>query len=138
MNPVFLDTSGLLAVVNNDDYWHSSAEKAWLDLIKSSALLITTSLVLIEIGDGLSRLQLRQMAIDLYDRLHASPRVVVIHPTSEDEEAGWELFRRRADKEWGMTDCVSMVVMHNRNVADVFSADHHFEQAGFSVLLRSS
>lgn len=136
MNPVFLDTSGLLAVVNQDDQWNTSAEGAWLDLIKSPTPLITTTLVLIEIGDGLSRLQFRQMAIDLYDRLHSSPRVEIIQSTGEDEEAGWELFRRRTDKEWGMTDCISMVVMHNRDVADVFSADHHFEQAGFNILLR--
>ena len=39
MNPVFLDTSGLIAVVNTDDQWHASAEHVWGDLIAANARL---------------------------------------------------------------------------------------------------
>lgn len=66
----------------------------------------------------------------------SSPRVTVIQTTGEHEHAGWELYRRRSDKEWGMTDCISMVVMRERGVRDVFTVDHHFAQAGLSVTLR--
>jgi predicted nucleic acid-binding protein len=135
VNSVFLDTSGLVAVVNMDDQWHATAEAAWHGLIASGTSLITTSLVLIEIGDGLSRVQHRQMAMGLYDRLRAAAGVEVVRVTAAEEEAGWELFRQRSDKEWGVTDCISMIVMRNRNVTDVFSVDHHFEQAGFHLLL---
>ena len=76
------------------------------------------------------------MAIDLYDRMHASAGVGVVQTTVAEEEAGWELFRQRSDKEWGVTDCISMVVMRDRNVTDVFSVDRHFEQAGFHILLK--
>jgi hypothetical protein len=138
VNPVFLDASGLVAVVNTDDQWHAVAEAAWQNLVASRSQLITTSLVLIEIGDGLSRIQYRQLAVDLYDRLHASHRVEVIQTTPADESQGWELFRQRSDKEWGMTDCSSMVVMRGRGITDVFTSDRDFAQAGFNILLHPS
>ncbi len=40
-----------------------------------------------------------------------------------------------ADKEWSLTDCISFVVMEERGLIGALTSDHHFEQAGFSVLL---
>jgi hypothetical protein len=39
------------------------------------------------------------------------------------------------DKEWGLTDCISFVVMKERKLTDALTTDHHFEQAGFKSLL---
>jgi len=38
---------------------------------------------------------------------------------------------KRPDKEWSLVDCSSMVVMARRGIAEAFTSDHHFEQAGF-------
>ena len=46
-----------------------------------------------------------------------------------------QLFQARADKEWGLTDCVSFVVMQERAITDALTADAHFQQAGFRSLL---
>ena len=35
-----------------------------------------------------------------------------------------------------MTDCVSFVVMRDRDLQEAFTNDRHFEQAGFIRLLR--
>lgn len=42
---------------------------------------------------------------------------------------------RSPDKEWGLTDCSSFVVMQELNLKAVLSADHHFRQAGYQALL---
>ena len=34
-----------------------------------------------------------------------------------------------------MTDCVSISLMTNRGLMDVFGLDHHFSQAGFNLLI---
>jgi len=136
VNRVFLDTSGLIAVVNADDQWHAAAETVWRELVASGTRLATTSLVLIELGDGLSRIQHRQLAIRIHDSLHAARRIEIVQTTSDHEERAWQLFRQTGDKEWGMTDCVSMIVMRDHDVTRVFSSDHHFEQAGFEILLK--
>jgi predicted nucleic acid-binding protein len=35
------------------------------------------------------------------------------------------------DKEWGLTDCISFVMMQERGLTTVLTVDKHFEQAGF-------
>ena len=47
-----------------------------------------------------------------------------------------ELFRERPDKQWGITDCISFVVMQEHDVTEALTADQHFEQAGHRALLR--
>jgi hypothetical protein len=72
MSRVFLDTAGLIAVVDVDDQWHSLAETVWRELMVSRAPILTTSLVLIEMADGLSRIKHRRAATELRDRLAGS------------------------------------------------------------------
>jgi hypothetical protein len=44
-------------------------------------------------------------------------------------------YQARPDKAWGLTDCVSFVIMEQRGVREALTADKHFEQAGFKRLL---
>ena len=53
-------------------------------------------------------------------------------------DAGLRLFRERADKDWGLTDCISFVVMQSEGTLEALTSDRHFEQAGFVALLRKS
>jgi len=46
------------------------------------------------------------------------------------------IFSRRVDKAWSLTDCTSFVVMQEEGLTDALTTDHHFEQAGFAVLLQ--
>jgi predicted nucleic acid-binding protein len=38
--------------------------------------------------------------------------------------------------QWSLTDCISFVVMQDRQITGALTADHHFEQAGFTALLK--
>ncbi|HUY32314.1 MAG TPA: hypothetical protein VMV69_06000 [Pirellulales bacterium] len=66
--------------------------------------------------------------------LKHSVEVVTMDVTLDD--AAWELWRTRLDKEWSLVDCVSFVVMQQRNLTEALTTDHHFEQAGFVRLLK--
>ena len=136
MNAVFLDTSGLVAVANSDDQWHPVGNRLWSELVASSSELVTTSLVLIELADGLSRVQHRDLALRIVRNLRASPRVRIVQCDAQLEHEGWDLFSQRMDKEWGMTDCVSICVMQSLEIEAAFTADSHFEQAGFRILIK--
>jgi predicted nucleic acid-binding protein len=35
-----------------------------------------------------------------------------------------------------VTDCISFLVMKEQGLTDALTSDHHFEQAGFNVLLK--
>ena len=56
-------------------------------------------------------------------------------PTLELLEQGMDLYARRPDKEWSLTDCISFVVMSQNGLEEALTGDHHFEQAGFRILL---
>ena len=45
------------------------------------------------------------------------------------------LQRRRLDKGYSLTDCMSMVLCHEQGISDVLKHDRHFEQEGFAILL---
>ena len=135
MKAVFLDTSGLVALTDQDDFWHRQAVNTWQKIISSNRSMVTTSLVLVELADGLAKVRFRQIAVRLVDALNQSNMIDVVHVTQDLESIGWQLFRDRPDKDWGMTDCVSMSLMKRLGLMDVFGLDHHFEQAGFQLLL---
>ncbi len=92
MSFVFLDTLGLIAVVNQDDQWHVRANVVWRELLARRTKFVTTSLVLIELGDGLSRIRERHLAVQLYDRLRNTNAVEIVHPSEELEHRGWTLY----------------------------------------------
>jgi predicted nucleic acid-binding protein len=47
-----------------------------------------------------------------------------------------ELYDRRPDKAWSLTDCTSFTIMNDYTLRDALTGDHHFEQAGFNVLMK--
>jgi predicted nucleic acid-binding protein len=56
-------------------------------------------------------------------------------PSGSPESRDDQLYSSRADKEWGVVDCFSFELMRIRGVTQALTADHHFEQAGFTALL---
>lgn len=51
--------------------------------------------------------------------------------------AGLDLYGARPDKGYSLTDCISMQTMRDRGIVEVLTHDHHFEQEGFVLLLRT-
>jgi predicted nucleic acid-binding protein len=98
--------------------------------------LLTTHWVLVEVADALSDPAMRGLVVALREELTADPNVEVVPPEPPLAERGWDLYTRRADKSWSLTDCISFVVMTERGLTEALTGDHHFEQAGFRVLLK--
>lgn len=73
----------------------------------------------------------------LLDRINLSPAAIVIAASHESFAEGVELYRQRRDKVWSLTDCISFAVMRQHGLTRAPTSDHHFEQAGFSIILRS-
>lgn len=47
-----------------------------------------------------------------------------------------EDFLARPDRAWSVTDRTLFEVRREHRITDALTADHHFEQAGFVVLLK--
>ena len=133
---VFLDTAFAIALSVATDEHHARAEKLADQLETEATRLVTTQAVLLEIGNALSKQRYRQAAVELLTALEQD-RQVEIAPLTEDlYEQAFDLFCRRPDKEWGLVDCVSFIVMQERGITEALTTDEHFEQAGFRALLR--
>jgi predicted nucleic acid-binding protein len=135
MSEMFLDSSFAIALsASSDRYHHRAVEISGL-IEAQSIRLVTTHAVLLEIGNALSRQRYRQAAIQLLTSLHADPSVVLVSLSDPLYQRAFQLYEGRRDKEWGMTDCLSFVVMEERSVHEALTADDHFRQAGFRALL---
>ena len=133
---VFLDTAYAIALAVAADAHHERAAELAELLESEQTQLITTRAVWLEIGNALSKRRYRAAAVELLSALTQDPQVEIITPTQAVFQQAFELFRDRPDKEWGLVDCLSFVVMQERGLAEALTTDEHFEQAGFRALLR--
>lgn len=133
MTKIFVDSFYLLALFNGRDAAHERAVAASKQLQDD---LISTDWVFVETADALCDPVNRRGCGLFVDDLRRSSRFEIEPASRELFDAGWELYKKRPDKEWSLTDCISFVVMQNRGIADALTGDHHFEQAGFRALLK--
>ena len=133
MKQLFADTFFFFAFLSADDNAHREASAFYGTF---DGELVTTEWILIELADGLSGTSDRQTFIDFHSTLRDDSTVKIIPSNGELFAAGVELYAKRPDKEWSLTDCISFVVMQREGLADALTGDHHFEQAGFHALLR--
>jgi len=131
MREVFADTAYLAALLSADDDLHELAVLRALDYQDDDGtILVTTDAVLIELLSLFSSAGEtgRVAAAGLAGELLGGDGFVVVPQTRDRVRAAIELFRNRPDKDWSG-------VMQERQIADVLTHDHHFEQAGFRILL---
>lgn len=135
---LFLDASYAIALASSTDQHHERAVELAERIEAEDVRLITTRAIVLEIGNALSKLRYRAAAVRLLDAIEQDRDVEIVPLSEESYKEGLELFRQHQDKEWGLTDCISFVVMRDRNVTDALTADNHFCQAGFRALLAKS
>lgn len=135
MTDVFADAFYYFALLDRTDPYHSRVESF---VTGHFGGLVTTDWVLTEVADGLAhsrsgRSQFRRLYRDLTAE-GSGTMILRCDPALFDD--GIDLYSRRPDKEWSLTDCISFVVMSQRRIIAALTGDHHFEQAGFVALLK--
>lgn len=124
---LFADAGFYVALLNPRDRYHDTAHAMASQYDRD---IVTTEYVLMEVGNLLSRSS-RNTFVAFYRELKVHPNTETV-PSSPDLFAkGIELFARRADQTWSVTDCVSFIVMRDRGISEALTFDRHFEQAGF-------
>ena len=133
MPSVFADTFYFLALLNSRDPAHAKA----IAFSRVPRLrFVTTDYVLLEMGDALHKPSMRGEFLALYRLLHNDTAFRIVAGHKSLLQRGVELFKKRQDKEWPLTDCISFVVMEEEGIREVLTGDQHFEQAGFTALLQ--
>jgi predicted nucleic acid-binding protein len=132
MRTYFVDSWLIIASLDRDDEHHARARRIGSEL--STAHLVTHDGVLTEVlayfsGDG-SRM--RQGAVEAVRNIRH--RWAVLPVDRQLFDAGLDRYAARLDKGYSHVDCMSMVLMESRGIHHVLTNDHHFLQAGFTVV----
>ncbi len=104
--------------------------------VRRAAEVVVTEAIFAEVGNALSGTpRLRQLAAAFIRRCYTEANMVVVSVDTPLLTRALDLYESRADKEWGLTDCISFVAMRDRNLTDAATGDRHFHQAGFRALM---
>lgn len=119
----FADTSFYQALLNPSDSWHAAAlnlSAVYFDQV------VTTEYVLLELGALMSRGNTRALFIEIVETLRSDSATQVVAASPELFQAGFDLFARRPDKDWSLTDCISFSLMEKYGITDALTSDRHF------------
>ncbi|MFL6248318.1 MAG: type II toxin-antitoxin system VapC family toxin [Thermoanaerobaculia bacterium] len=132
MPAYFVDTWYFVARLDRADVHHLRAQRLGARLTNEH--LVTHDAVLTEVlayfsgyGPGA-----RTEAVGIVRRVVFDFEVVPASRTLFT--AGLDRYAARPDKEWSHVDCMSMVLMESLGIHHVLTNDHHFAQAGFTVV----
>jgi len=117
-NRVFLDTSFSIAIAIEKDDFHKRALDLADKIEAKNTHIFTTQAIILEIGNALSKLKYRQSAVGIILHLESDLNTSIISLTNKLYRNAFELFRNRPDKEWGLIDCISFIVMKARKITD--------------------
>ena len=135
MRQVFADSNYWLAICWPNDPWRAMAGRARAAL--GTVRLITTEEVLTECLNAFAAdRHLRERGVAAVHAIFGSTDVHVVSQSHESFMRGFQLYERRRDKAYSLTDCISMSLMKLRGIREVLTNDHHFTQEGFHVLMR--
>jgi predicted nucleic acid-binding protein len=134
MRALFADTFYWAALLNPRDDWHNRVRQYSNTLTQT--VLVTTDEVLTEFLNFFSayELPMREGAVQFVQNLIQKPKIRVIHQTHDTFIAGIALYANRRDKQYSLTDCISMNTMIQLDIIEVLTQDRHFKQEGFKIL----
>jgi predicted nucleic acid-binding protein len=133
-NDVFVDTSGLYALVDKKDANYETAKDEVGRIARNGQKLVVTDYIVDE-AVTLAKARGARVAVRILDLIEQSTgiRVERIDAGRFDETKAF--FRRHSDHDYSFTDCSSFVLMRELQLTRVLTSDRHFTEAGFEALL---
>ena len=130
---MLVDTSGLFAYLSDEDKSHVLARQ----LLDNARRRVIHSSVLTEfVALADSRGESRTRALDFTDSILDGKDFEVVWLDEEDHRQAITLLKARLDKRYSLCDAASFILMRRMNLTQALTTDHHFEQEGFTRLLR--
>ncbi len=135
MRRVFADTFYWIALINPEDH-HSQAALRFDDFL-SAGNVTTTEEVLSELLTFFAADSwLRNCAVQTVREILSDDVVHIVPQSHESFLSGFDPYANRSDKNYSLTDCISMQSMRREGLTEVLTNDRHVHQEGFRVLFR--
>ena len=127
---VFVDTSALYALVDEDDVNHETSAAVW-DTLLDAERLLTHTYVVVEI----SALLQHRLGMGAAEQLHAAllPVVQVRAVDRGTHDRAVTRWRQQARRELSLVDVTSFVVMEDLAIRSAFAFDDDFTAEGFHL-----
>jgi len=134
---IFVDTSGMYALVDRKDSHHPAARAIVERLLRSGRRLLATDYVIAEAVNLANARSGSGVAIRILDLLEQSAGIRIEWIGADRFDMTKAFFRKHADHAYSFTDCTSFVVMREFKLLQALTSDRHFTQAGFEALLHT-
>jgi len=125
---VFVDTSALIAFLDEDDPGHGICREAWRHAVLEAEGLVTTDYVVLEAVAVAQRrwgLDAVRTLVDEY-----LPLIEVGSVSPEDRGAALGALLAAARRHLSLVDCVSFTIMRRLGIREYLGLDPHFEEQG--------
>ena len=130
-----IDPRLVLALFSTKDAFPVNAVLLQAQAVRERRRLLTTDVVVFEVGAAFSRAAMRAVGAAIMNTLLHDPNIEVVPVSATHRDQAVELFTQPRDKDWSLCDCFSFVLMRERGLDKALAADHHFAQTGFEALL---
>lgn len=113
MKSVFADTGFWVALLNPKDRWYAQALSLYQSLELQQVRVFTSEMVLTELLNFFSKFQssLRKEVALRVIQMEQHPNITVIPQNTQQFKRALELYLKREDKEWSLTDCSSFLII---------------------------
>jgi predicted nucleic acid-binding protein len=129
---IYIDTSALLAIVDDDDSHHATAQRYWQNLLEGNELLQTNNYVLVEshaiIQNRVGLWAIRRMVDELL------PAIEIDWLDTEQHKTAVQSLLIANRRNLSLVDCSSFETMRCLGIRTVFTFDEHFKEQGFDVV----
>ncbi len=131
MSSVFVDTSALVALLDQGHDDHAKVVTCLEKLAREDALLVTTSYVLVETS-GLAH---KRFGPGTLKTIHAASNSMEVVWVDEPlHRRAWMRAAESSRKGPGLVDWVGFLVMRDRSITTALTLDRHFRKQGFEIL----
>ena len=135
MRKIFVDTNYIAALINPRDQYYDRARRIQATI--GNVNLYSSEMVLAEVLNFYAEAgkHMRTITIRSVRQILTNPDFLVFETPSKLFLEGLDLYEKRLDKGYSVTDCVSMNFMRANGINEILTSDSHFEQEGFQILL---
>jgi len=123
---IFVNSSALLALYNNNDPNHPAASALWDELRNQPVRFVITDYVLDQIYTALKVFGSLHTAQAVHQLIKNSQLVKVFMVDSVIFDRAWRLFVEDEQPHWTFTDCVNFAVIQYQGISEVFTFDDNF------------
>jgi predicted nucleic acid-binding protein len=135
---VFVDTSGLYALVDRKDAHHAIAREVVERLLRAGRRLVATDYILTETVNLANARSGTRVAVRVLDLIEQSAGIRIEWIGMARFDLTKAFFRKHSDHDHSFTDCTSFVLMRELKLSQALTTDRHFLEAGFESLLPPS